>query len=150
MKNFFERPDRESILDRLDRLQPGATRQWGTMDVAQMCAHCAIALEVAAGDVTKKQAFIGKVLAPFVRGKVLRQAGRLSKNSPTDPTFVVSDPRDFEKERARLVALAKRCGEAGAHAADGRVHSFFGKMTGEEWGVLMYKHLDHHLRQFGA
>ena len=106
--------------------------------------------EVAAGDVTKRQAFIGKVLAPFVKNKLVRGTDPLSKNSPTDPAFVVSDPRDFEKEKARLVAVTVRFCDAGVRAADGRVHSFFGRMTGDEWGVLMYKHLDHHLRQFGA
>lgn len=150
MKNFFESSDRREILDRLGKLQPGATRQWGKMDAAQMCAHCAIALEVAAGDVSKTQAFIGKVLAPFVKKKLIQGPEPLSKNSPTDPTFVVSDARDFARERARLAAIASRFAEAGPAAAEGRVHSFFGKMTGDEWGVLMYKHLDHHLMQFGA
>ncbi len=150
MKNFFESSDRNSLLVRLEKLQGSAVRQWGKMDVAQMCAHCAAATEVAAGDVTKRQAWIGKVLAPFVRGAVLRSDRPLSKNSPTDPTFVVSDARDFEKEKARLVGIVNRFGQAGAAAAEGRIHSFFGRLSGDEWGVLMYKHLDHHLRQFGA
>ncbi len=150
MKNFFEQSDRRELLDRLDGLRPDAARLWGKMDVAQMCAHCAIALEVAAGDVPKTQAFIGKVLAPFVKKKFLHGTEPLSKNSPTDPTFVVSDARDFEREKTRLVALVNRFGEGGASAADGRMHSFFGRLKGDEWGVLMYKHLDHHLRQFGV
>ena len=150
MKNFFETSDRRELLDRLDGLRPDAAHLWGKMEVAQMCAHCAIALEVAAGDVPKTQAFIGKVLAPFVKRKFLHGTEPLSKNSPTDPTFVVSDSRDFAREKARLVEIAKRVGEAGATAADGRMHSFFGRLSGDEWGVLMYKHLDHHLRQFGA
>lgn len=150
MKNFFEASDRKPLLDRLGKLEGSALRQWGKMDVAQMCAHCAAAAEVAAGDVRKSQAFIGKVLAPFVKKAVLRSDQPLSRNSPTDPMFVVSDPRDFEKEKARLVALADRLAAAGPGALNGRVHSFFGAMTGDEWGVLMWKHLDHHLRQFGA
>ena len=150
MKNFFESSDRREILDRLEKLQPGATRQWGKMDPAQMCAHCAIALEVAAGDVPKTQAFIGKVLAPFVKKKLIHGPEPFSKNSPTDPTFVVADARDFAKEKARLVAISSRFADAGPAAADGRVHSFFGRLTGDEWGVLMHKHLDHHLRQFGG
>ncbi len=73
-----------------------------------------------------------------------------SKNAPTDPAFVMSDPRDFAKEKTRLATVVSRFGEAGPSAADGRVHSFFGRLRGDEWGVLMHKHLDHHLRQFGA
>lgn len=29
-------------------------------------------------------------------------------------------------------------------------HSFFGKLTSQQWAALIYKHLDHHLRQFGV
>jgi hypothetical protein len=149
MKNLFAPSEREQILDRLDELRAGATRQWGKMDAAQMCAHCVAALEVGAGDVTKEHSFIGKVLGRFVKGSVLGEKP-FSKNSPTDPSFVVTDARDFAKEKTRLVAIVKRFGEAGPSAADGRMHSFFGRLTGDEWGVLMHKHLDHHLRQFGA
>jgi Protein of unknown function (DUF1569) len=149
MNSLFEPFERQKILDRLGELQPSATRQWGKMDPAQMCAHCVAALEVGAGDVTKEHSFIGKVLGRFVKGSLLGEKP-FSKNSPTDPTFVVNDQRDFDKERARLVEIVKRFGGAGASSADGRMHSFFGRLKGDEWGVLMYKHLDHHLRQFGA
>lgn len=149
MKNLFEPSERQQIVDRLGKLEPGATRQWGKMDPAQMCAHCVAALEVGAGDVVKDHSFIGKVLGRFVKGSLLGEKP-FSKNSPTDPGFIVSDPRDFAKERARLVAIVKRFGEAGPSAADGRMHSFFGRLSGDEWGVLMHKHLDHHLRQFGG
>ena len=149
MNNLYEAADRQKILERLGRLREGATRQWGKMDPAQMCAHCVAALEVGAGDVVKQHSFIGKVLGRFVKGSLLGEKP-FSKNSPTDPSFVVTDPRDFARERARLVEIVRRFGEEGASAADGRMHSFFGRLKGDEWGVLMYKHLDHHLRQFGA
>ncbi len=150
MKNFFESSNRREILDRLEKLQAGAPRQWGKMDPAQALAHCAAALEVAAGDVPKTQAFIGKVLAPFVKKKLIHGPEPFSKNSPTNPSFVVADTRDLAKEKSRLVEIVNRFGEAGASAADGRMHSFFGRLRGDEWGILMHKHLDHHLRQFGA
>ncbi|MFI5120651.1 MAG: DUF1569 domain-containing protein [Thermoanaerobaculia bacterium] len=149
MNSLFEPIERQKILDRVGKLEPTATRQWGKMDPAQMCAHCVAALEVGAGDVTKEHSFIGKVLGRFVKGSLLGEKP-FSRNSPTDPTFVVNDQRDFDKERARLVEIVKRFGGAGASAANGRMHSFFGRLKGDEWGVLMYKHLDHHLRQFGA
>ncbi|MCM3877167.1 MAG: DUF1569 domain-containing protein [Thermoanaerobaculia bacterium] len=149
MSTLFAQSDRQGILDRLGKLEPGAARQWGKMDAAQMCAHCVAALEVGAGDVVKEHGFLGKVLGRFVKGSLLGEKP-FSKNSPTDPSFIVSDPRDFEKEKARLVEIVKRFGDAGAAAADGRMHSFFGRLKGDEWGVLMHKHLDHHLRQFGV
>jgi Protein of unknown function (DUF1569) len=149
MNTLFAPSDRQQILDRLGKLDAASARQWGKMDVAQMCAHCVAALQVGAGDVTRGHSFLGKVLGRFVKDSLLGDKP-FSKNSPTDPTFVVSDPRDFEKERARLVEIVNRFGGGGAAAANGRMHSFFGRLEGDEWGVLMYKHLDHHLRQFGV
>jgi Protein of unknown function (DUF1569) len=149
VKTLFQPADREALLARLDALQPGCTRQWGTMDPAQMLCHCAIALETGTGDRPMKQKLIGKILMPFFRSKILGEKP-FSKNSPTDPTFVVSGTRDFTAERTRLTGLVHRFVELGEDAAGKHEHAFFGKMTGREWGELMYKHIDHHLRQFGG
>ena len=149
MKNLFATPDRNEILGRLQRLEPGALRHWGKMDSAQMLAHCAVAMEMATGDAPREQKLIGKLLGPLFKKKTLGPEP-FPRNSPTDPAFVVSDPRDFAKEKARLMALVLRFGEAGPAPADGRMHSFLGRLKGDEWGVMMHKHLDHHLRQFGA
>jgi hypothetical protein len=149
VQSLFEPEARRAILDRLARLEPSAARQWGTMDVAQMLAHCSAALEVATGDTPRKQAFIGKVLAPFARSSFLGEKP-MKRNSPTDPAFVVSDPRVFDEEKRRLADLINRFSDAGPEKAAVQTHSFFGSLTGEEWARLMYKHLDHHLRQFGG
>jgi hypothetical protein len=149
MGTLFDPADRDSILERLAKLQPDATRQWGKMTCAQALAHCTVALEAGTGDKPRKQQLIGKVFAPFVRKSLLGEKP-FSRNSPTDPTFVVTDDRDFEAERQRLTGVIKRFCELGPQNASTQAHSFFGRMSGEEWGLLMYKHLDHHLRQFGA
>ncbi|HQR46096.1 MAG TPA: DUF1569 domain-containing protein [Thermoanaerobaculia bacterium] len=150
MKNLFSTPDRTGILSRLDGLRPEAPRRWGKMDAAQMLAHCAAALEMATDAQPRKQKLIGVLLAPFVRGKLIGGEAPMMKNAPTDPAFVVADPRDFAREKARLSDGLGRFCDGGPTAAEGRVHPFFGRLTGAEWGVLMWKHLDHHFRQFGA
>ncbi len=148
-RNLFEPAAREAILQRLNALSPASTRQWGKMDPAQMMAHCSVAMEAGTGDKPRKQAFIGKILAPFVRSSLVGDKA-FPRNSPTDPTFVVSDARDFAREKEYLTALIGRFCGAGPEAAGRHTHSFVGRMSGDEWGVVMYKHLDHHLRQFGA
>jgi len=62
----------------------------------------------------------------------------------------VTDARDFEREKERLRGLVDRFCEGGPAGAARQTHSFLGRISGEEWGVMMYKHLDHHLRQFGG
>jgi hypothetical protein len=119
------------------------------MDPAQALAHCAIALEAANGTSPRRQKLIGKILAPLVSRSVLGPEP-FGHGKPTDPTFVVRDPRDLGKERDRLLAAIEKFAAAGSAGAARWEHAFFGRLTGEEWGALMWKHLDHHLRQFGA
>ncbi len=149
MQNLFDQADRDELIRRLDKLQSSNARQWGKMNAAQMLAHCAIALEVPCGDRVKKQVFIGRVLAPFVRSSVLGEKP-FSRNGPTDPEFKIADERDFSAEKKRLAGLVDRFCSRGRDAADGVVHPFFGRLSADDWGRLMYKHLDHHLRQFSA
>jgi hypothetical protein len=149
MQSLFDPADRQAVVGRLARLEPSAERQWGRMTAAQMMAHCSNALEVATGDRPRKQALIGKIFAPFVRSSLLGEKP-FSRNSPTDPAFVVTEEKDFDAEKRRLTALVNEFCERGPEKASVQVHSFLGRLNGEEWGVMMYKHLDHHLRQFGG
>jgi Protein of unknown function (DUF1569) len=149
MENMFNAADRAALQHRLSRLQPSSRRQWGKMNAAQMLAHCAAAMEMACGDRQKKQAFLGKLITPFIRSTVLGPKP-LRRNSPTDPDLLIADEREFAAERQRLSTLVDRFCQAGPDAAGRQIHSFFGRFNGEEWGRLVYKHLDHHLRQFGV
>ena len=147
--SIFDAADRQRILARLGELLPQGVRQWGKMDPAQMLAHCAVAIELPLGNPARKQLLIGKLFAPLVRRKYLGDAP-FPKSSPTDPAFLVGDRRNFASEKARLLSVLARFVERGPEAANGTVHTFFGRMSGAEWGRLIYKHLDHHLRQFGV
>ena len=149
MQTLFDASGRQSVVERLDRLTPSSSRQWGKMDVAQMMAHCSAALAVATGDTPRKQALIGRIFGPFVKSSLLGEKP-FSRNSPTDPTFVVTDQKDFAREKERLTGLIGRFAERGPEHAGAQIHSFLGRLRGDEWGVMMYKHLDHHLKQFGA
>ena len=74
----------------------------------------------------------------------------IARNMPTDPSFVVGDDRDFEAERQRLLGLIASFAAGGPAGCTKHPHSFFGPLTPVEWAELNYKHLDHHLRQFGV
>ena len=149
MNTLFTPSDRQQILDRLEKLQPGP-RANGERWIPRRCARTARPRSRWLPATSRRSQLPREGARPVREEGSLLGEKPFSKNSPTDPSFVVGDPRDFAKEKARLVAIVRRFGAAGAAAADGRMHSFFGRLTGDEWGVLMYKHLDHHLRQFGA
>jgi hypothetical protein len=119
------------------------------MSAAQMLEHTARALEVAAGRKPSKQAFVGKAISWIFKKNFLGEKP-FGKNSPTGPEFIVHDAPELEPAREKVKTLIREFSAAGEKSCDGRVHGFFGRLTGAEWGVSQYKHVDHHLRQFGA
>jgi hypothetical protein len=149
MKTLFDPGDRGALEARIRSITPESQRRWGKMNAAQMLCHCGRPLETAVGDKPTKQAFIGKIIVPFIRKSIFSEKP-FGKNSPTDPTFVVADERAVDAERDQLLKLIGRFVAQGPDSAGKQTHSFFGKLTGAEWGELMYKHIDHHLQQFGA
>ena len=150
MRTLFEPTAVDDVKARLERLQPGQQRVWGKMTVAQAIAHCSAGLEMALGDRRPPRVPIGRVLGPLVRRLALGNDEPMRRNSPTARDLVVSDSRDFEKERTRLAGLIDRFAAGGAAKCTAHPHPFFGRLTPEQWAELMYKHLDHHLCQFGV
>ena len=149
MENLFNGVDRDAILARLAALDPASQRRWGKMTPAQMLAHCSAALQYPLGEKSARQPLLGRLLTPLLKGRILGPAP-FGKNGPTAPDLVVADGREFEPERQRLLDYTVRFCAEGRGGVNNRRHAFFGALTGDEWGRLMYKHLDHHLRQFGA
>jgi len=147
MKNLYEPATLDDVLRRIDALVPSTQHAWGKMDVAQMMAHCATSLEVAAGRRSARRLLIGRLIGPLFKKKFIDDS-EFTKNSPTHPTFVVADRRDFQTEKDRLVEIIRAFSGGGPSGCTREPHSFFGPLTTEEWGLGMYKHLDHHLRQF--
>ena len=149
MKNLFEREAVDEVMSRIDRLQPAVQRQWGKMDVAQMMAHCSAALDMASGKLKLPRIFIGRLIGPLVKPIYTNQKP-FSRNNPTDPKLVVSDQRDFLREQEQLKAKVRQFHEGGEAQCTRHPHPFFGDFTPPQWARGMFKHLDHHLRQFGA
>jgi hypothetical protein len=149
MRNLFEAATLQEVTVRMAQLRPDSTRVWGTMNAAQMLAHCSAAMEVAVGLKSPPRSLIGRLLGRFAKSRVLNEQP-LRRNMPTDPSFVVKDDPDFVVQRQRLQGLADRFATGGPARCTRHPHSFFGPLTPEEWAAMMYKHLDHHLRQFGV
>jgi Protein of unknown function (DUF1569) len=149
MKTLFEQDGAQDVIARIDSLQPASARQWGKMDVAQMMAHCSATLDMASGRLNPPRAFIGRVLGPIFKSLFTNEKP-LSKNGPTGKELVVADARDFAREQENLKAKVRQFHEGGEAKCTRRPHPFFGALTPQDWSRGMYKHLDHHLRQFGA
>jgi Protein of unknown function (DUF1569) len=149
MKNLFEREAVDEVVSRIDKLQPAAQRQWGKMDVAQMMAHCSAALDMASGRLNLPRIFLGRLIGPFIR-PIYTNEKPFSQNNPTDKKLVVSDQRDFAREQEQLRSKVRQFHQGGEAGCTRHPHPFFGTLTPQQWARGMYKHMDHHLRQFGA
>ena len=119
------------------------------MTVAQALARVA-GLEMGLGDERPRRSVAGRLFGPLVKRLALRDDEPMRRNSPTVPGIVVTDAREFDGERRRLLRLVDRFAAAGPAGCTTHPHSFFGRLTPEEWAILQYKHLDHHLRQFSV
>ena len=150
MKSLFQTSTVAEIERRIAALKPDSHSLWGTMNVAQMVAHCSAGLELASGERRPPRALMGRLIGWAIKPMVLKNDEPMRKNSPTVESLVIRDQRDLEAERERLLGLINWFVAAGPNGCTGHPHSFFGPLTPDEWAILMYKHLDHHLRQFGV
>jgi hypothetical protein len=150
MRNMYDPVDIEQIKARIGSLQPDRAPLWGSMTAAQAVAHCAKSMEWPVGDRIPPRMFWASLLGRAIKSKVLGDDAPFRRNSPTSPVLIVKDDCDFSVERARLVGLIDRFAAAGPAACTTNPHSFFGSLTAQQWAILSYKHLDHHLRQFGV
>jgi hypothetical protein len=150
MNNLFDLARVTEIKQRIASLKPDSERRWGKMAPTQMLTHCARAMEMATGEAKPPRMFIGRLIGRKIGTLVLRDDKPLRRSAPTSRELVVKDDPDFEAGRARLVAAIDRFVAQGPAGCTTHPHTFFGRMTPDEWAILTYKHLDHHLRQFGA
>ncbi len=151
LPNIFTKEISDEIIDRINKLTPDSNRQWGKMDVSQMLAHCCVTYEmVYEPDKHPKPNFLmGMILKLFVK-KVVTGEKPFKKNNPTAPQFIMKSDKDFETEKARLIGYLKKTQKLGDTEFDGKESASFGILNKTEWNNMFYKHLDHHLRQFGV
>lgn len=150
MKNLFDAVAVAEIRKRVARLGPQNERQWGRMNVAQAEAHCSAGLELALGDRRPPRLLIGRILGWAVKRMALGNDAPMRRNAPTAEGFVILDQRDLETERKQLSAMIDRFVAGGPAVCTAHPHPFFGRLTPQEWAIFEYKHIDHHLRQFGG
>lgn len=149
MKSLFHSEASQEILERMNQLTPDTQHLWGKMSVDQMLAHCATALDMASGKIKPPRVLIGRIIGSFMKD-LYSNDKPFSKNSPTDNALRITGSRDFAKEKQRLKDSVIVFSKNGLPGVTVWPHHFFGKLPPEAWGIGMYKHMDHHFRQFGV
>lgn len=150
MKNVFDPAVTAELIHRIEQLSPESSALWGKMSVDQMLAHCCVAYEMAFTNTHPKANPVMRfLLKTFVKAGVVNEVP-YKRNLPTAPAFRIKSEKNFSKEKARLISFVEQTLAAGKSGFEGKESPSFGSMTAKEWNNLLYKHLDHHLTQFGV
>ena len=150
MKTIFDQPVRTELIARIGQITADHKAEWGKMNAYQMLRHNTYwnGWVLGKGHHTYKHELIGKLFGKIGLKRTLKNGKPFDRNVPTSNQFKVKVlTGDVDAEKAKWISLIN---EYDAFDNPAFVHDFFGKMSKEQIGILVYKHTDHHLRQFGV
>lgn len=147
MTSIFEDKAHKDIVSRIHSLEENSQPLWGKMNVSQMLHHCQAPLNI----MLQKKDYGLKpfwLITLFFK-KSLYNDKPWRKNLPTAKQLKVNSSKDFSSEKKQLLSLVE---EVMLHKdkTSWEPHPSFGRFTPQQWGQLQFKHLDHHLTQFGV
>jgi len=149
MRSIFATEAYNEILSRIDKLDESKQSLWGKMNVSQMLAHCSFPLQVALQEMSlEKPNMLKRMLFSMFKASLYNDKP-WKQSLPTTKQFIVTDAKDFNNEKQRLLEKINRF-HAEKPKTEWPAHPMFGDFTPEQWGKMQYKHLDHHLKQFGV
>ncbi|PYS74367.1 MAG: hypothetical protein DMF69_01920 [Acidobacteria bacterium] len=148
MGSILKEADRAEISRRMRSLSGASDRRWGTLDVTGMLQHLRLSANMTLGELSLPSAN-KRAFQRFPLKHLILYVFPFPKGAPTAPGLKPGAATSFEEERAALLVLLERTG-TGPSEGSGPAHPLFGPLTWREWGVVTYKHADHHLKQFGA
>jgi hypothetical protein len=147
MKTIFDSKTSDELIQRINNLQAGHTAVWGKMNLYQMLKHCNMSEEMFQGKTNYKRLLIGRLFGSMALKGILKNDSAMKQNQPTHPDMKISGAGNWQRERDQWIQLIKAYSN---FSNSDFVHPFFGKMTKDAIGTYVYKHTDHHLKQFGA
>lgn len=140
----------QSFIQRINNLKGDVTPLWGKMNVGQMFSHCCLPYQQILGENMDRPPRFMRVLMQWFFRKSMTNEQPYKHNLPTGPAFIRAGIHDVESERQALIAYVEAIAKLGANRMAAIPSLSLGKLSAEEWSNMLYKHLDHHLRQFGV
>lgn len=150
LPNIFTEQISSRVIDRINKLEPISAPLWGKMSVSQMLAHCSVSYEMVYENTHPKPGFFSRILLKLFVKNAVTGLAPYKHNSPTAPAFVINGDRNFEDEKKRLIGYILKTRQLGEDYFDNKASLSFGPLSKEQWNNMFYKHIDHHLKQFGV
>lgn len=148
--NTFDPATTKAVLARLDKISFDTKPKWGKMNAAQMLAHLNVGYDLAYEKTKSNSSWFTKLMLKAFVKKIVVGDKPYTKNARTAPDFLITTEKEFEAEKSKLIDYINQTEEYGAVYFEGKESDSFGPLTSKEWSNLFYKHLDHHLAQFGV
>jgi Protein of unknown function (DUF1569) len=150
LPNIFNKEVSDNLIERINKLTNSTQPQWGKMSVAQMLAHCNVTYEMVYENIhPKPNAFMKFILKTLVKKTVTNEVP-YKHDSRTAPQFIIKTDKDFDVEKNRLIQYIQKTQQLGEASFNGKESHSFGNLNSTEWNNMFYKHLNHHLSQFGV
>jgi hypothetical protein len=146
MRTIWQDADRRELRERLERMSPDARPRWGRFTAPQMMAHLADNCRMMLGELSVADKNL--LLRHWPIKQLVIYVLPFPKGAPTAPELLGGPTGDWAAERSRAIALLDRVAADRSRACP--PHPAFGRLSRRAWGVLAYRHIDHHLRQFGV
>jgi hypothetical protein len=148
MKTIFDEATRKELIGRINALKGDNAAQWGKMNIYQMLKHCTLWEQMIAGEVSCKRVFLGRIIGKWALKNAVKDETPMMINAISSPELIVHEATgDIAAQKSKWIVMIEK--NAG-FPAPVFMHPFFGEMTKEQLGYFIYKHHDHHLRQFGG
>jgi hypothetical protein len=145
MKTIFDKKVVEELVNRINSLTQFRTAQWGKMTAYQMVKHCTLSEEMYLGKKRYDRLLIGRIFGSMSLRGILKDEQPMKKNQPTHATFKITGNGNLDIEKTKWINLLNEYSGFQNHQFS---HPFFSAMSKEQIGNYVYKHTDHHLRQF--
>jgi len=148
-KSLLNKECGETLVRRIQKLQPDASPLWGRMNATEMLLHLnRINEQLLNAPATKKgislKQYIGRWLFLYVFSNFPKNA-RTPKRNDTKGQI---DTSAFGEQQQKFIELIQRFP---LHQQPIELpHPYFGDLNTKQWGLAGYKHVNHHLRQFGV
>lgn len=148
MKTIFDKITRDALIARIKKLDGSEQPQWGSMTVGQMLKHQILYEEMFLGKLKLKRVLLGRLFGKMALKDLTKDDSPIKHNLPTIPAIkVTSAGEDINEGKQKWIALLEQYSHLGPDHEF--IHAFFGKVTKEQAGLLVCKHVEHHLAQFG-
>ena len=150
MNSLFDKTANHNIISRIEKLRPSSKARWGKMNATKMLGHLDLSFQANFGEIVlKRDILLSTIFKPVAR-KILLGKKPFWKNMPTDKKLLPQKPLDFFDEQQKVIEMIKRYVTNGPQIISKNPHNILGKITAEQSAFISYKHVDHHLRQFGV